>query len=451
MSEAGVAMDEPFLRWMLAHYEKRMAVLAQKYEDLYEAPLWQKGSGKAAEAMIGEAVDAAGLQHDGRLVLTPKEARISYKAENINLCLEALDRRHPLHRRLRMYALFAHRKKIVASYLIPLLRGKPVKATLDQRSRLIGGISYPNWFIVPSALNEHSDKEGGTKQGRITCSQPALQTLPSKIKRTLTTRFDDGVLLGADLSQIELRVAALLSGDPVMLQDFAEGKDPHTATAINIFGAEVLKSPRFREVERQVGKTVNFLVLYRGGAHALQSTIMKMKGMDFSLHDCQKIITQFYHTYSVFGEWQKELIHRARKDNVIELPPTGVSRLFLGSPDTVEYTYGREIVNLPIQATAANVLISAHHMLWQRLHQHHLKAVAGLNIYDAIYVDTPAAEEYTVRGMLDYVLKNTEFLQVLSDQLGRTVPIEYEIGVLQRRQGGLMVEGPYNRSRIEAA
>ena len=100
--------------------------------------------------------------------------------------------------------------------------------------------------------------------GRLSSSDPNLQNIPIKTElgREIRRAFiaePDHVLISADYSQIEFRVLAHLSEDPVLLQAFKEGADFHERTALKIFGAD---SGRDRHELRSIAKMVNYALLY---------------------------------------------------------------------------------------------------------------------------------------------------------------------------------------------
>ncbi|HRD39888.1 MAG TPA: DNA polymerase I, partial [Bacteroidia bacterium] len=112
--------------------------------------------------------------------------------------------------------------------------------------------------------------------GRLSSDNPNLQNIPIRtergrqIRKAFIPRNEDYVLLSADYSQIELRVAASMSGDPGMCEAFNAGKDIHTATAAKVYGVpenEVTKDMRYK------AKSVNFGIIYGQGAFGLAENL----------------------------------------------------------------------------------------------------------------------------------------------------------------------------------
>ena len=109
-----------------------------------------------------------------------------------------------------------------------------------------------------------------------------------------------------------------------------------------------------------------------------------------------------------------------------ELPLIGQSRLFLGDRRSRDRKLN-EIVNLPVQATAADIMLSAQYEIWSRFRRAGMKAVVPINIYDAALIECPKHEIHRVRTVLAEVLPNPPFYSALCKELGRTVPLEYEL------------------------
>ena len=103
----------------------------------------------------------------------------------------------------------------------------------------------------------------GTVAGRFGCSNPNIQQLPSSAELRQLVRADPGrLLVCADYSQIELRIAALLSRDALLLAAYSAGADLHAQTAEALCGDAT---------RRQLGKCANFGLLYGSGAAGLQA------------------------------------------------------------------------------------------------------------------------------------------------------------------------------------
>ncbi len=436
MDENGVNFDRPQL--------ETLETKLQKYKDRYVS--WMKyrwdghlcskdvsrhgGGGSKAfiQSIVDAAVEEAECLGDRRLQRTAKKKEISTKKDNIHLILGLLPMGNRTRGALRIIENFRGTQKLLGSYIEPLLHN-PTKG-------LVGDRAYPSWYAVPSREKDGGGDSGGTQQGRLTCKKPALQTCPATIKACMTTRFSPGLFLGADLSQIELRIGALLSGCPVLMGEYQkDDSDLHRSTAVSIFGGLGKPgSPEYKR-KRHIGKTLNFLVLYKGGARAFQETLRRDKHnpMELSLPACQKIIDTFDEAHPIFRAWQDRLVEGVCTRGYMELPITGDSRTFRGSPRTIRETYLATICNFPIQTIAAWVMKSAQHDLVELLRREKLQTLMCLNVYDAVYLDVPKDEHEIVLGLLEKPLTMPAYYKELQEEVGRELPIKYDVEILSCR------------------
>ncbi len=214
------------------------------------------------------------------------------------------------------------------------------------------------------ALPELVDKGSGrvhssfnqtvTATGRLSSSDPNLQNIPirgdwgGKIRQAFIA--DEGnVLVSADYSQIDLRVAAHLSGDPRMIEVFKKGMDVHAATASFIFDVPQAK---VTPDQRRTAKEVNFGILYGMGAFGLseRTGLSRVEARDF--------IDRYFKSFSRLKDWLEEVKEEARK--------TGAVRTLLGRKryipeinsgvQQVRASAERVAINLPVQGTAADLM-----------------------------------------------------------------------------------------------
>lgn len=426
MSEWGVPMDEARLRQDLDRYEKLRTGLSQRSKRDYGRPLRGKGSETGKREAVSEAVEYLeqwAPEDMPKLETTKARGAISYGVENRNALLGVLPASCTEAARLLLMGRYQDASKVLDSYLYPLLVGRGKKHD-NPDTRLINGIAYPRWFPVPSEWEDSG--RGGTKQARIVASGPAVQTFPKRVKRAVRCRFRDGCLIWFDYSQIELRVAALLSNDPVMMDAFANGADLHEVTARLIFGDDIVNHPKFKAIYRQAAKKLNFLVLFWGGPDAFREALMRDVGLDYPLEKCAAAISAHRSKYDTLVGWQYDMLDFARKHGYFELPIIGQSRLFPGGRRGVD-NFTNEVVNLPVQAIAADIMLSGQFALWAALKQAKSKAIVPLNVYDAAAVECKRLDSPRVRAIMERVLPQPPFAEALFEHLGRDVPLEYEV------------------------
>jgi len=215
---------------------------------------------------------------------------------------------------------------------------------------------------LPKAVGEdgriHSQfNVEGASTGRVTSQNPNLQNIPIRGElggeiRKAFIASKGKILLGADYSQVELRILAELSGDPALKAAFTTGEDIHTATAAKIFkipAREVTKE------QRSVGKTMNFATLYGQGAHALS----KQLGVDHKR--AKNYIDEYFAQFPKVKEWMAEVTKEAYEKGSTQTI-WGRKRYF---PELKSLNHGfrafgeRAAINHPVQGTAADMIKKA--------------------------------------------------------------------------------------------
>lgn len=426
MSETGIRMDKLKLQSLFTRYEKALEAILNHTQDSYEVPLRGKGSETAKREVLAQAVKVIeGLGLDvPDLKLTESRGLVSFCAENRNVLMGVLRGHDTMsYEILKLMGSYQDVSGMMDRYLYPLLQGRGKKHSILD-TVIIDGFVYPRWFCVPSEYDDGAS--GGTKQARIVPKGPPVQTFPPAIKATITGRFPGGWLIWFDYSQIELRMAALLSGDTPMMEQYRGHPDLHGETARLVFGEDIINHPQYKVKYRQAGKVLNFLMLYRGGANAFQKSLLRDVGIDFPIEKCVAAVNAFRRVHPELVAWQEELFQFVLRHGYYELPLIGQSRLFLGGRKAKEKAIN-EIVNLPVQALAADVMLSAQYTLWSRLRWAGLKAVVPVNIYDAALIECPKHELYRVEQVMQEVLPRPLFYRALCEELGRELPLEYEV------------------------
>jgi DNA polymerase-1 len=221
---------------------------------------------------------------------------------------------------------------------------------------------------------------------------------------------------------MELRIAALLSGDPVMIEEYQRGVDRHAQQALLIWPDAQTIDEDWKE-KRFAGKTLNFLVLYRGGARKFQETLIKDMGLTLPLYKCQEAISGFDKKYPHFRRWQNDTLELVRKQGYLVLP-TGWSRTW-STGDAVNNVVS-EIADFPIQTISAQLIQSGQFEIEKQLRLQRLRTKTTLQIHDALYFDGPMEEEEILDTIVAKYLTHPPLLDYLENLLGRSVPILYE-------------------------
>jgi DNA polymerase I-like protein with 3'-5' exonuclease and polymerase domains len=426
MTEAGVAFSTPALQQLFKDCEaSKVQASTLVLRDGY-GPLQGPGSSRTAFDIITQAVEIAGLTVDRRLKRTPKRGQVSTEQDNVQLIRGALPADDQT---IRPYveALSSYRTaaKVIGTYINPLL---PDLAK-NSKQLLIDGLAHPQWYPCPQPYGEAGGGtvEGGTVQARPTCKQPALQTSPKSVQLCFTSRFRPGALVKCDLSQIELRLAALLSGDARMTDEFACAIDLHARRAVAFFGSEILElsKPEFKKW-RQVGKQGSFWFIYRGGPRVLQETVRRKVGVELALEQCYEFQKQLPRDYPGLYEWQNKLIRDTTRDGYISAPILGDRRFLSRSAYVNETTYESTICNFPIQVTAARLMCDIQADLRRLARPLKLRGLIGLNIFDSVYIDCPLQEIEIWPKIFKTALHYSVFWSKLRSVVGRSVPLDFE-------------------------
>ncbi|KKL52237.1 hypothetical protein LCGC14_2287500, partial [marine sediment metagenome] len=327
MQENGLRMDKPRLDILFARNKKALNAIMRAGHGLYDMPFRGKGSEKAKRRMMNDALSALTVQGEGievpEMELTDKKGEVRFSADNRNALVDVMPHDWDEYKHLKLFGAYQDVSGVMDRYLYPLLVGGGKKHD-NMASVLLDGFCYPRWFPVPSEFEDKTT--GGTKQARIVAKGPPCQTFPPPVKKCIIGRFKNGWIVWFDYSQIELRVAALLSGDQPLMQAYLDNEDLHKSTAILMFGEDIVNHPQFKAQYRQAGKIFNFRALYRGGVKKAQKTLMKDNGILLSEAAISKIDNTFWKRHVRLRQWQDELQAFVRERGFYELPLIGQSR-----------------------------------------------------------------------------------------------------------------------------
>lgn len=241
--------------------------------------------------------------HVGRLVhefVLPKGVEAgrtsggAYKMDEVYLSnLQKGDKKNPLgpedQKRISdfliLYSRFKKQAKIIGTYTGTNKKGI--------RSRVVTKEGMP-WIYYGLSQTP--------KTWRTSSYDPNMQNLPrsSPVKRFFIPRSDEKLFLYGDYSQIQLRIAADLSGDPNFIDAYTNDLDFHKITAARIFRST---ETEVTDEQRQVGKTCNFLLIFLGFARRLQGELKEKNGLDYSLDQCKELIENYYDYVRVY-RWE---------------------------------------------------------------------------------------------------------------------------------------------------
>jgi DNA polymerase-1 len=263
-----------------------------------------------------------------------------------------------------------------------------------------------------------SFSQTGAATGRLSSSDPNLQNIPirTELGRQIRAAFvaEPGkILLGADYSQIELRVMAHFSQDPVLLEAFRTGQDIHERTAQEVFGV----GPMAHTPEhRRASKAINYGIIYGLSPFGLAQQI----GVP------QKEAAQFINSY--FERYRG--VKKYLDDVLTETRQSGMAKTLFGrirpipditSPQVQIRNFAeRTALNSPLQGTAADLIKLAMIAIDRRLAAEKFEAKMILQVHDELLFEAPSSERKELAKLVRDEMENVHKL---------SVPLEVEVYV----------------------
>ncbi len=260
--------------------------------------------------------------------------------------------------------------------------------------------------------------QAGTTTGRMSSENPNLQNIPIKTElgRNIRRAFvapEKKVLLSFDYSQIELRIAAILSGDKALKEIFQKGEDIHTGVASRIFNV----TPENVDKEmRRKAKVINFGILYGMGVTALRQNLGGTR------EEAQEFYSQYFKSFPGLAEYMENT-----KNEALQFGYTktifGRRRYFEGLKSKLPFIRAsaeRMAINAPIQGTQSDILKIAMARIDKYLKEKKLekKVLLLLQIHDELIYEVP---EEGVENLAKDIKKIME--SILGEKEGAGVPI----------------------------
>ena len=298
--------------------------------------------------------------------------------------LEALQEQHPIVSKILSFRQIT---KLKSTYIDGLLKAR------DENGR------------VHSCFNQNI-----TATGRISSTDPNLQNIPvrTEMGREIRKAFiasPGWKLVGADYSQIELRVLAHMAQDDVMLDAFRKHEDIHARTAAEVSGCSIdAVTPDMRSA----AKAVNFGIVYGISDFGLA------RQLGISRKEARAYIDAYLKKYTGIEQYMKRVVDEGKEKGY-------VTTLFGRRRDLPELksknynvrAFGeRAAMNAPIQGTAADIIKVAMNCVFDELEKRDTEAKLILQIHDELIIDTPPEEMETVENLLRNCMENVIKLDV---------------------------------------
>jgi len=249
-------------------------------------------------------------------------------------------------------------------------------------------------FIMPETGRIHATyHQIASPSGRFACTNPNIQQIPREASVRNCIRPEPGnSYVVADYSQVELRVAAGLSKDPLMLKAYGEGGDLHRLTAAITMGK---KPDQVTKAERQAAKAINFGLIYAMGPRGLQQSAQNSYGVTMTLEEAKTFRQRYFENYRGIQQWQKGLEKFGRQNGYAR---TAAGRIRSYTQEKMRIT---ELFNTPVQGTAAEGLKSALCIFWDKSRQAELEAAIVAIIHDEIIVEVRSDQADRAKQILE--------------------------------------------------
>jgi len=382
MERAGVRVDPKVLDKMSQSMEKEVRRL--------EKEIWKVAG---SEFNINSPAQLAEILFD-KLNLARAAKRGKAKARSTAAdVLEELSASHPLPAKIIEYREIA---KLKSTYV-------------DSLPKLI----HPETGRLHTSMSQT-----GTATGRLSSSDPNLQNIPirTELGREIRAAFvaEKGkILLSADYSQIELRVMAHFSKDPVLIDAFRNGEDIHARTAQEVFGV----GPLAQTAEhRRAAKAINFGIIYGLSAFGLAQQL------GIEQREAAQFINAYFTRYKGVKTYLENVLTETRK--------TAVAKTLFGrirpipeisSPQIQLRNFAeRTALNSPLQGTAADLIKLAMISIDRRLSEEKFEAKMILQVHDELLFEAPEKEKTKLEKLVREEMEGVHNL---------AVPLVVEVGV----------------------
>jgi DNA polymerase-1 len=274
-------------------------------------------------------------------------------------------------------------------------------------------------LIDPKTQRVHTTfNQTGTATGRLSSTNPNLQNIPirTELGREIRAAFiaEPGhVLLSADYSQIELRLLAHFSEDPLLVEAFRRGDDIHQLTASQVFGVP----PLMIDAEhRRRAKAVNFGIVYGLSPFGLSQQL------GIEQREAKKFIDAYFEKYGGVRKFIDRVLEETRREQSVKTL-FGRSRPIpdINSKNANMRGFAeRTAVNTPLQGTAADLIKLAMIQIDAELRAKKLQSRMLLQVHDELLFEVPEAEIETMRELVRAKMENVHSL---------SVPLLVEMGV----------------------
>ena len=369
MEKAGIRVDTSYLE---SFSKEAREVLAKLTASIYEAA--------GCEFNINSTRQLGTVLFDTLGLPIVKKTKTGYSTDE--KVLNILIGEHPV---VGLILQYREMHKLYSTYIEPLL--KLAESSEDRRIHT-------------------SFVQTGTATGRLSSKNPNLQNIPTRTEMGVRIREafvapEGKLLIGIDYSQIELRLLAHFSGDPVLVDAFRHDKDIHRQTAVALFGeAEA-------DAKRPVAKTVNFGLLYGMGQKKLSDTL------GIPTKEAKAIIDRYFETFPTVKAYFRSIVESAKERGYVETL-LGRRRYFDFEKATpmLKAAYERESVNTVFQGSAADLIKMSMNRIDRLIRDEKLPARMLLQIHDELIFEADADAAGAVGARFKAIMEEVARLHI---------------------------------------
>jgi len=376
MEYDGVKVDLSQLRSFADQLRKEVSERESRIREMAEEPALNISSPKQIGALLFE-----------KLKLDPKARKSSKGSWSTDEeTLKSIADRHPIVDEILEYRAV---KKLLSTYIEP----------------------FPGYVSPVSGRIHTTFNQALTATGRLSSSNPNLQNIPirtergKEIRKAFVPSMENGLILSADYSQIELRIMAHLCADEHLVESFRGGVDVHAATAAKIFGIPVSE---VTPDQRRIAKTANFGIMYGISSFGLSQRL------GVSRTEAKKIIDDYFEAFPSIRTFIDGILARTREKGYVEtmfgrrryLPEINAKNA------TVRALAERNAVNAPIQGTSADIIKLAMIGVARRMREEGLKSRMVLQIHDELLFDTCGEEAEKLKALVVEEMENVITLSI---------------------------------------
>ena len=242
-----------------------------------------------------------------------------------------------------------------------------------------------------------------TSTGRLSSSEPNMQNIPTRdeegknLRKIFVSKYEDGEIISADYSQIELRLLANMAEEVGMIEAYKSGIDIHTKTASEIFGVPVSE---VSSTQRRDAKAVNFGIIYGISDFGLSQNIKT------SVSQAKKYIESYFDKYTKIKLFMNKNVEFAKENGFIKSYFGRIRHIpEINSSNANVKKFGERVaMNMPLQGTASDIIKMAMVEVFKRIKGKRSHLI--LQVHDELIIDAPKEEVAEMKVLLRECMEN---------------------------------------------